>query len=71
MVNTPTGWHVASVEAPVIYRVSKHIYTGWSPCIDWCIENFGLSGPSWRFVGEGIFEFKEEPDLTAFLLRWS
>ena len=45
--------------------------------MEWCAKTFGggvgaaASGPGWRFVGEGVFEFREQPDLTAFLLRWA
>lgn len=67
-------WHVASVEAPVVDRISKHVYRGWMPCIEWCEAAFGEMSHSnyrWRFVGEGVFEFREESDRTAFLLKWS
>ena len=68
-----SGWYVASVVAPVYHGKS---YQGWRPCMEWCAKTFGgglgaaASGPGWRFVGEGVFEFREQPDLTAFLLRW-
>lgn len=45
-------------------------YRGWSPCIEWCNENFGNSWFRWSYIGEGVFEFQDEQDLTAFLLRW-
>ena len=82
MKNELTGWYVASVAAPIRDRVSKHVYPGnpdpgWRPCMEWCVETFGggigatVSGPGWRFVGKGVFEFKREQDRTLFLLRWN
>jgi hypothetical protein len=74
-----SGWHVASVQAPIVNSdpVNGHQYQGWRPCMEWCVRTFGGGigatsfGPGWRFVGEGVFEFREQPDLTAFLLRWA
>jgi hypothetical protein len=44
-------------------------YRGWQPCINWCIEQFGHN-LTWRYVGEGVFEFEREQDCTWFLLKW-
>ena len=72
MRNELNGWYVASVEAPVKDRVSKFIYRGWMPCIEWCEQTFGVYAvDGWRFVGEGVFEFREEQDYVMFLLRWA
>ena len=73
MKNSLTGWHVASVMAPIVDSdpVNGHRYQGWRPCIDWCRKQLGdcvIDG--WRFIGEGVFEFKHEKDLLLFLLRW-
>ena len=74
--NPINGWIVASVPAPINDRVSKHIYQGWRPCIEWCAETFGEmrspDSPSrWRFIGEGVFEFRRADDHMMFLLRWA
>ena len=72
MRNAFNGWYVASVKAPVVDRISKHVYQGWRPCIEWCKTQLGdraLDG--WRFVGEGVFEFRDEQGYAMFLLRWS
>lgn len=69
MVNEMTKWHIASVEAPVIERVSKHLYQGWSPCMVWCHEHFNAQ--DWSYVSEGVFQFRNANDHLAFLLRWS
>jgi len=61
-------WFVASVSAPVEDRISKHVYQGWSPCMWWCAEYFNTQ--DWRYVGEGVFEFKQSNDCLMFLLRW-
>jgi len=61
-------WFVASVPAPVEDCVSKHVYQGWSPCMWWCAEHFNTQ--DWRFVGEGVFEFRQSNDHLMFLLRW-
>ena len=79
---TTYGWHIASVQAPPNvagpdHRGWKVSYAGWNPCMAWCVETFGGGigatawGPGWRYVGEGVFEFKNESDRLMFLLRWS
>jgi hypothetical protein len=71
------AWYVATVKAPVQDRVSKHTYQGWRPCMEWCVATFGGGigstawGPGWRYVGEGVFEFRSEQDHIMFMLRWS
>ena len=77
MINELSGWHVASIMPPVDMTFNgKYRYQGWMPCIKWCVETFGGGigasawGPGWRFVGEGVFEFRDEKDKTWFLLRW-
>jgi hypothetical protein len=77
MINELSGWHVASIMPPVDVTFNgKYRYQGWMPCIKWCVETFGGGigasawGPGWRFVGEGVFEFRDEKDKTWFLLRW-
>lgn len=75
MKNLYNNWHVASIPAPKPYvfsdgSVSK--YMGWSPCVTWCREQFGDSmNDGWRFLSEGVFEFREEQDYLLFLLKWS
>jgi hypothetical protein len=77
MRNSLNGWYVASVPAPgPRLGGALEVYRGWTPCIEWCTQTFGGMGfpnspPCWRFVSEGVFEFREEQDLTAFLLKWS
>jgi hypothetical protein len=69
-----SGWHVASVQAPIVNSdpVNGHRYQGWQPCIEWCQTQFGNRAiDGWRFVGEGVFEFREEKDYLMFLLRWA
>jgi len=36
---------------------------------DWCLEHFGKSGHRW-FEKENKFFFKNEKDMTMFILRW-
>jgi hypothetical protein len=55
--------YVASIMPP-----KTEIYQGWSPCIDWCEENFGDRG--WWYLTEGAFEFNNERDYLMFMLRW-
>ena len=73
--NELNGWIVASVPAP---QMPDGSYQGWTPCMDWCRKTFGTAstpnlyiGNNWRFNSKGIFEFKHEQDLTAFLLKWA
>ena len=72
--NSINGWIVASVPAPA----ESPSYKGWIPCMDWCMDNIGGSkyalsseGKNWRYVGEGVFEFRRADDYTMFVLRWS
>jgi hypothetical protein len=73
MKNELSGWCVASIMPPVDETINgKYRYQGWTPCIEWCKEQFGnTTMDGWWFVGEGVFEFREEQDYVLFLLRWS
>jgi len=73
MKNQLTEWYVASIMPPVDETINgKYRYQGWTPCIEWCKEQFGNSAmDGWRFVGEGVFEFRGEQDYVLFLLRWA
>jgi hypothetical protein len=73
MRSSSNGWYIASIEAPMLDNpVGLRVYQGWVPCIDWCKETFGNSGlDAWHYVGEGVFEFREEPDYAWFTLRWA
>ena len=81
MKNKLSDWHVVSVMPPVVETINDQSrYQGWRPCIDWCAKHFGeqryylhnsRGGERWRFVGEGVFEFKDKKDLVLFLLRWA
>ena len=60
-------WHVVSVMAPN----DAPNYKGWSPCINWCVEKFGRHiDNGWGYMGEGVFEFREEKHAAWFLMRW-
>jgi hypothetical protein len=46
--------------------------------MEWCRSTFGsapidttLIGNGWRYMSEGVFEFKEQKDCVMFLLRWA
>jgi hypothetical protein len=75
MRNELTNWYVASVGAPrPRLGGALEVYRGWTPCIEWCKQTFGeitIDNFRWRFISEGVFEFRYEPDRTAFLLRWA
>ena len=63
-------WHVVSVRAPDDPKIAPH-YKGWSPCMDWCFEQFGSHTiDGWGYVGEGVFEFREKQHAAWFLMRW-
>ncbi len=38
--------------------------------VDWCEQQFGHSGHRW-FANNNRFYFKNEGDMTMFVLRWS
>ena len=72
MRNEFNSWYIASIMPPVDETINgKYRYQGWTPCIEWCKEQFGNFNIDWRFVGEGVFEFREEKDYLFFILRWS
>jgi hypothetical protein len=61
--NPINGWIVASVPQPERYNA------GWFPPIKWCEERF--KEQNWRYVSEGVFEFRRHDDHLMFLLRWA
>ena len=61
--NPINGWIVASVRSP------WELGVGWTPCVKWCDKN--VTESNWRYVGEGVFEFRRADDHMMFLLRWS
>jgi hypothetical protein len=66
-----TGWGVFSyhwVQLPV-NDDNKYLDTT-TPAIEWCNEYFGKSGSRW-FEKKKKFYFKDEKDMTMFILRWS
>jgi hypothetical protein len=64
--------YVASVQSPAIQHdpINGHRYQGWSPCIQWCEEQFGEDRGGWWYMTEGVFEFNNEQDYLVFMLRW-
>jgi len=60
-------WIVASVPAPE--NKDWGYYQGWTPCIEWCKDR--VTATNWRFVGEGVFEFRRADDYMMFLLKWA
>jgi hypothetical protein len=67
---TAKGWGMTYswVTLPVTER-NKHMNIV-DPARDWCLEQYGKSGARW-FEKEGKFYFKDERDMTVFILRWS
>ena len=65
--NPINGWLVASVPAPedIDYGYNQ----GWTPCMNWCEVN--VKEQNWRFVGEGVFEFRRADDHMMFTLKWA
>ena len=68
--NELNGWIVASVPAPgpKLGGVLQ-AYQGWTPCMRWCAEHFEQH--NWRYVSEGVFEFRRADDHVMFLLAWA
>ena len=67
MVKAP--WHRWQYVASIVPPLNFH-NQGWSPCVKWCEAQFGPNGKTWRYVGEGVFEFEDPKDLSFFLLKW-
>lgn len=48
--------------------------TRWLNCLDgheeWCKTQFGKPGSRWFLKGDKFY-FKDEKDMTMFVLRWS
>ncbi len=67
---TAKGWGMTYswVSLPVTEK-NKHMNIV-DPARDWCIEQYGKSGARW-FEKAGKFYFKDEKDMTVFILRWS
>ena len=63
VMNPVNGWYVVSVMAPGANQ-------GWKPCFDWCVDYFNHIMDDWGYLGEGVFEFRNEKDYMWFLLRW-
>ena len=53
---------IVSIAAP-----DRVPYQGWSPCMQWCINN---CTEYWQYDTEGVFIFASDKDATAFLLVW-
>ena len=69
MKNPTNGRYVASISPP-----PNNPYLGWGPCIHWCMENLYHGGhyePKWHYLSEGVFEFEDEQEYLAFLLKWA
>ena len=70
MIRHNHDWHVAAVPAP-------DGNWGWLiPCMGWCTKNFGdewwhQKDGCWRYMTEGVFEFKNAADCEWFMLRWA
>ena len=41
-----------------------------TPAVEWCQQQFGKAGVRW-FEKKKKFYFKDERDMTLFILRWS
>ena len=70
---TNNDWYVASVPAPIRTVPPRgQMYQGWTPCIEWCEKQFGVTVDSgWLYDGEGVFKFRDESNCAWFILRWS
>ena len=66
-----TRWIVASVGSPRTEEFNGQNYQGWTPCIRWCEQQFGIERSTWRYDTEGVFLFANENDHLLFLLRWA
>jgi len=40
------------------------------PPTEWCVDHFKKAGARW-FEKKGRFYFRDEKDMTLFILRWS
>jgi hypothetical protein len=74
-------WDDSVYNKAVPYLLSPNVtdeYTAtWDDMINWCKTSFGPEGElecaassTWYYSG-GCFYFRDESDLTMFVLRWS
>jgi len=64
--NPINSWIIASVPQPA-HKEYEH--WGWLPAMEWCRGRF--KEQNWRYVSEGVFEFRRVDDYMMFVLRWS
>lgn len=73
---------IATVYGEPYHQISPIISSGeWNQMISWCIETFGPSGTEkspgvWSpneiwYANNAKFLFRDQKDLTLFMLRWS
>ncbi len=55
--------------SPAVTEQNKH-QNITDQATDWCKEYFGNSGSRWFEKGQKFY-FKDEKDMTLFILRWS
>lgn len=70
-----TRWHGARYHC-----IQPHSYEHWDyaiPIVEWLAQTFGETGDAWSseceryYFNSGKIFFRNEEDLTLFLLRWS
>jgi len=77
------GWHELELSEGRVYGaryLTVHPSNGshWNDMMEWCINNFGPSavdgiwtpGMRW-YANNSKFWFRNQKDLTMFILRWS
>lgn len=73
-------WHGCvyhTVEATTTsWNIDENSHT-WATIEKWCVQNFGHVGDPWAdssdrwYLNGGTFWFRNEADLTLFMLKWA
>ena len=83
LLMTTMGWHELEVNEGRVYGaryLTVHPSNGakWNEMMEWMVETFGPTAhdgvwtPSMRwYANNAKFWFRNEKDLTMFILRWS
>lgn len=45
--------------------------TTYYPIHKWVLQTFGKDPTRWRFLGSGLYFFRDKEDAVLFTLRWS
>lgn len=72
-----TQWHRCRYAVVAPGRWTQLCTSDWNDLFAWCYESFGPRGDVWSaephrwYANSGKLFFRDDADLTAFLLKWA